>query len=77
MNWRRWCRGITSKWRVGRASGGNGDVGFGRECTFHYVGFAERDAVSRGQSLKGISTLAQGSHRRWIPWVRVPPKAQS
>ena len=72
MNWRRWCRETTSKWRVGRASGGNGDVGFGRECTFHYVGFAERDAVPHGQSLKGISTLAQGSHRRWIPWVPAP-----
>ena len=30
--------------------------------------------MSRGQSLKGISILAQGSHRRWIPWVTAPRK---
>ena len=35
---------------------------------------SERDAVGRRQSLKGISILAQGSHRRWIPWVPAPPK---
>ena len=52
--------------------GGAGTSGFERECPFLHVGLAERDAVSRGQSLKGISILAQGSHRRWIPWVRVP-----
>jgi len=39
------------------------------------TGFAERDAVSRRQSLKGISILALGSHRRWIPRVPAPPKS--
>ena len=29
------------------------------------------------QSLKGISILAQGSHRRWIPWVPAPQASQS
>ena len=34
----------------------------------------ERNAASRRQSLKRISILAQGSHRRWRPWVRAPRK---
>ena len=58
-------------------SGVDGEVGFEPGETVLHVGFAERDAVPHEQSLKGISTLAQGSHRRWIPWVRVPPKVQS
>jgi len=46
-----------------------------REGTLIVTGFAERDAVSRRQSLKGISILALGSHRRWIPRVPAPPKS--
>jgi hypothetical protein len=38
---------------------------------------SESDAVARRQSLKGISILALGSHRRWIPRVPAPPKVQS
>ena len=37
----------------------------------------QRHAGRRGQSLKGISILAQGSHRRWLPWVPAPPTDQS
>jgi len=48
-----------------------------REGTLIVAGFAERDAVARRQSLKGISILALGSHRRWIPRVFAPPKVQS
>ncbi len=33
-----------------------------------------RDAVPRRQSLKGISILALGSHRRWLPRVPAPPE---
>ena len=43
-----------------------------REGTLIVAGFAERDAVARRQSLKGISILALGSHRRWIPRVSAP-----
>ena len=45
------------------------------EDTLIHDGLAQRDAVSRRQSLKGISILAQGSHRRWIPWVPTPRKS--
>ena len=48
-----------------------------REGTLIVAGFAERDAVARRQSLKGISILALGSHRRWIPRVPAPAKVQS
>ena len=37
----------------------------------------QRHAGRRGQSLKGISILAQGSHRRWLPWVPALPTDQS
>ena len=43
-----------------------------REGTLIVAGFAERDAVPRRQSLKGISIRALGSHRRWIPRVPTP-----
>ena len=48
-----------------------------REGKLIVAGFAERDAVPPRQSLKGISILALGSHRRWIPRVPAPAKVQS
>jgi len=36
-----------------------------------------RYAVARRQSLRGISILALGSHRSWLPRVPAPPKVQS
>jgi hypothetical protein len=68
-------RGLPSPRNPGPASLAAKLVDRHSQGTLIHAGLAQRDAVSRRQSLKGISILAQGSHRRWIPWVPAPRKS--
>jgi hypothetical protein len=62
-------------WRRKPGSHGSGSLA-GRRHSCHKKQ-AGRYAVARRQSLKGISILALGSHRRWIPRVPAPTGIQS
>ena len=69
------CGGGVIDWRREPGSQGSGSLA-GRRHSCHKMQ-AGRHAVARRQSLKGISILALGSLRRWIPRVPAPAKVQS